>query len=295
MNRLRSPGQRAAAFLTAFAAVALLAYLLGGFDWLDFDAVAGTAVGTLGLAFFTYALASSTREAGEHSRSLAEASQKQLGLAGQSLSAAQQQVEAGRQAATEAARARIDATAPVVGLKVWQSETLVLDAGWQSEWIEGEPTTLGEQVWFEAQLADVRFQTALNLELQNYGRMPAQISFPSLDPDPEGVVVQTGGSRHLVLPPGEVYVDRMVLRLRGEDAVRDRACHIVVTYNGPITGGMFDTLRWRGTLRLLRLEGGQAWKHHIPLDAGPAQVVREYPALERPEEIQAAIERFRSG
>jgi hypothetical protein len=61
-------------------------------------------------------------------------------------------------------------------------------------------------------------------------------------------------------------------------------------------GATFDTLRWRGTLQPLRLQNGVAmFNDQILLNAAPPQFVREYPRLDRPEEMRALAEKIRLG
>jgi hypothetical protein len=99
-----------------------------------------------------------------------------------------------------------------------------------------------------------------------------------------------------VIEPGSSYDDVQLYRLTGVQAAEGVACEIVVTCNGPIHGATFDTLRWRGALQPLRLEGGTARRNEqISLNAGPAQFVREYPALDRPSEMHELAEQVRLG
>jgi hypothetical protein len=166
---------------------------------------------------------------------------------------------------------------------------------WRGTGDHSQPVTV-DQAWNDPSLTDVRIEVVVPFTLFNYGRSPAHIFFPSMNPDPDNMLVNTGGSRYYVIPPGGRYTDLQRYRLTGQQAVDGVPCQIVVTCDGVVHGATFDTLRWLGTLQPLRSENGRVrLNDQIPINAGPAQFVREYPALDRPEEMHELAERVRLG
>jgi hypothetical protein len=284
--------RRAIWFLAGLAILAVVADGLGGFRWLEFVAVAGTAAGTLSLAFYTYELARATRTAQEQTEALVRVGYEQVAAAQRQLEISKAEVAAAEQTATEAARARIDATAPLLGLLVeLQPVTIpgVADVG-----TPGAAVIDGR--WTTSELADLRIHAAIEFELVNYGASPALVFVPSLIPDPDLLVKRSGGSRQLIIPPGDSYLDVQHFHLSRLQAVEGVTCEIVATCNSLDHGATFDTLRWRGTLQPLRLENGVAtYNDQIPLNASLPQFVREYPRLDRPEEMRAIAEKIRLG
>ena len=268
--KLRVSARLAPIYLGTLGVVGVLAYAFGGFRWLDFVALAGTAVGTLGLAFYTYGLA--------------HASQRQVEISEAHLDAAEATT-------IEAARARIDAMSPLLGL------TVSLEGVMIGGTLNGAPRGLSDREdWSEDELDEVRMSATLKIALVNYGHSPAHVFFPSMDPDPSELLARSFGSRYLMIPPGDRYADALVIRLTGREAADGRACEFVVTCDAAIHGSVFDTLRWLGTLQPLRVEDGHAKRNkQIPLNAGGASIVREYPILDRPAEMRALAERIRLG
>jgi hypothetical protein len=281
-----TPRRNSSLFLALLFVVGGIAYGFGGFEWLDFVAVAGTAVGTLGLAFYTYDLASATRTAEAQTEELVKAGHAQASAAREQITISERQLSIAQVTATEVARARIDAAAPLVAMAVY-------DTGF---WVSSVKE-LGEEEWTESELRNAEIETGIGFTLTNHGASPALVAFPSWAlGEPEKLLVRSRGSRQIVLEPGETYVDRVRLRIRGMKLVAPMWCEVVYTYSSFLQGAVFDTVRWNGWLQLMQLVGGTARRNQqIPLNAGPAQIVREYPALERPEEMQELRERIRTG
>jgi hypothetical protein len=156
MMRNGVTGKQAAGFIAFLVAAAAVAGGVGGFRWLEFVAIAGTAFGTLGLAFYTH--------------DLARATQRQIDVGNKEVTAAEK-------AATEAARARIDALAPLVAL------TVRLDSFIAPKRPEfGTPWLTDDAQLDESELDGFYLEVTLAFELTNYGRSPAYVSFPSLRP-----------------------------------------------------------------------------------------------------------------
>jgi hypothetical protein len=166
-------------------------------------------------------------------------------------------------------------------------------------WVESDAQIapeLGEQRWAEKELRDVALTTTLAIRLTNYGVSPALVAFPSLPHELERLVARSGGSRQVVVAPGERYEDSIPMRISGCGLIEPTWCEVVFTYSSFLHGAMFDTVRWGGWLQPLELIDGLARRNEqIPLNAGPAQIVREYPALERPEEMRRLREQIRLG
>jgi hypothetical protein len=208
--------RKAIGFLVGLVVLGVIAGLLGGFRWLEFVAVAGTAAGTLGLAFSTYDLARATRTAETQTEELVRVGHQQLGLSRDEVAAAQK-------TATDAARARIDATAPLLGLLVELEPITIPGVG-----DAGTPgATVTDGRWTMDELSDLRIHAPIEFEFVNYGRSPALVSIPSLIPDLQSLLKETAGSRQLIIPPGGRYRDVQALpsqRADGDypDAVRNR-------------------------------------------------------------------------
>jgi hypothetical protein len=175
-------------FLIGLVVLGAVAGLLGGFRWLEFVAVGGTAAGTLGLAFYTYDLARVTRAGQEQTQELVRVGQDQVAAAKEQLEVSRAEVAAAEQTALEAARARIDADAPLLALLV-HPDLMTLPGVVD----DGEPRAMIGGRWAESELADLRVLAPVQFRLVNYGRSPALVSIPSLIPDLESLLAETGG------------------------------------------------------------------------------------------------------
>lgn len=271
----------------------VIAAVIGGLDWLVAIATLGTALGTLGLAFYTYRLAKSTRESVEGSLELAALGYKQLAEVQAQGELARQQVEtsalqaaatgqlarAASASADEAAKARIDAAAPLLSLAVTLRSVEELDTALNPI----KELSSGDR-WFEAQLRGLLFSVTLDFAFRNVGATPAQVSFSSYEYDLQKLA---GGSgpRLLILDAGETYEDSMSIIFMAEAALVSKYLEFSVTYSGLLHGGMFDHLQWNGWLQVLGLVEGVATPWSGVLNAGSATVLRSYLNLEQPEEM----------
>ncbi len=279
----------------------------GGIDWLIAVATLGTALGTLGLAVYTYTLATLTRQSVQGAEELAALSYKQLEelqaqraiaraqlqtliqqaeAASRQASAAADLAQASRAAAAEACKARIDASASLVDVTV-----TVLGGG--EELDPAGPTTRrltdGDR-WYEPQLRGKRFRQRLQVVFKNVGRTPARISFPSYSF--RLVKVDANFGRQIDLQPGQAYEDEVQIDFTGELATTAVLLELPVTYGGLLHGDVFDHLQWNGWVQLLDLVDGQACLARVPLNAAPASVLRSYPNLDQPEEMAQARARL---
>ena len=220
--------RQAMLFVAVLVVLGVVAGALGGFRWAEFVAVTGTAAGTLGLAFYTYDLARATRRAEAQSEALVRVGQDQARASQRQLKISAAEAAAAERTGTKAARARIDAAAPLLGLTVTLGPVLL--PGMVGP-VFGDLRLLGDEIWPRSDLADVRVMAPVQFRLVNYGRSPALVSFPRLLPDPKSLLVRTGGSRSLVLAPGESYGDVQEYHLNGLQAVGGVKCEIVVTCN----------------------------------------------------------------
>jgi len=254
-------------------------------DYFAAYATAATAIGTLSLAAVTLVLALKTR-------ALAQSGQEQAVAARRQIEIGQAELAAAESTATEATRARIDAAAPMLGLTVALEG---LSFAWGRDRRADVP--LEDQRWPSAELeGDLFVEAPMSFVLTNWGCTPALVAIPSLIPDPEELLDRTGGSRQFILSPGAHYRDVQRYRLHWREALQGVACEIIATCNGSVSGATFDTLRWRGSLQPLRVDNGMVGRNdQIPLNASPAQMVREYPSLEPQEEMRELAERIRLG
>ena len=263
---------------------------VNGAGFIDIDSIDATALGTLLLAVGTFWLAFLTRRllgAAQTDRRTAlgalKASERQASIAEEALATAER-------SAAEAVRTRFDETAPLLGLIVTpEAVSYFRGTGENREQLQ-------DQHWEQFNLDDIRIEALVPFTITKWGRSPAHVFFPSMNPDPESVIRKTGGSRNYVIPPAATYEDIQTYRLTGRQALEGVQCEIKVTCNSELFGATFDTLRSRGTLQPLRLDGGHLRRNdQIPLNAGAAQFVREYPLLERPEEMKKLAEQIRLG
>ena len=167
------------AYLLVLFVVGALALIVGGRPWLELVAVVGTALGALGLAYYTYDLARATQTAEAQTSALVMVGQQQADAAAEQLRLAGEQLEVSKHLAIESARARIDAGAPLVELVVHLATATL------NQVVDGTPATLGNQQWTESELKDVVLEAQLSFALANRGSSPACLFFPSLNPDPE--------------------------------------------------------------------------------------------------------------
>lgn len=97
----------------------IVAGAVGGVNWLIGVGSCGTALGTLGLAYFTFGVAERTTE-------LAHSSQRLEAAANRELTQGRTQAQAAAVTATEAQKSRIDALAPILDFTLgWQEAKAV--------------------------------------------------------------------------------------------------------------------------------------------------------------------------
>lgn len=255
-------------------------------------ATVGTAVGTLGLAAYTYQLARATIRSVEGADRMASLAERQLhelqeqgGIiatqaekAGEQAQATRDLAEVSGVTAKEAARARIDAIAPLVDMQVRLGTTWVAeigDAGVRRGITEAD-------FWYEAQLKDHVFGVVLKFWFKNVGASPAQVSFG--DTSTQLVKVAAGETRGLTLGHDQEHDDTFRVQFVGDEAKQGRLLRIPVTYNGLLHGEMFDHIQWNGWVTPLREVDGRFVpneRQSIVSSAG-AQVVRSYANLDHP-------------
>ncbi len=295
---------RALLGLAAFSLSSVLAYFTGGLDWLNVVAVLGTALGTLGLAAYTYQLARSTatsvheseqalvlgHEQLKHIQSQVELSREQVAISNRQAEAGAQQVAAAHASTLEAAKARIDALAPMIQMTVEAERVLELDPEQNGD--HTLQVDVGIDKWYhESDLRNRSFTVPLRVELRNVGHSPAELTVTqpfefdnSWEQSPIG---------RYVLQPGQMLGAVAVERFIGEDASNSRLVEIVVTYDSLMHGEVFDRVQWYGHVSALQVADGKARRAKWVLNAWRAgQVIRSYPNLDRPEEMAQTRERL---
>jgi len=279
----------------------VIAKAVGQLDWFIAFATVGTALGTLGLALYTYRLAQSTRESVEGSSELTKLAYAQLGevqsqrdllaeqaeKAGLQAEATRRLADASETSATEAAKARIDAIAPLVHMTISSGSVRVKHGP-----AEASRYLQQSDEWYEPQLRGLSFQVSLPFRLHNVGVSPARVAF-----DYTAERLEYAARRGLapqVLEPGDSYEDQLLLHFAGVEAKDSKLIALSVTYEGLLHGEMFDHIQWKGWVAPLK-QGDGTW---VPNDerwlvnSGGASVIRSYPNLERPAEMAEARARL---
>lgn len=291
----------ASAGLFILLAIALLVLgLIGVTEWdvvadvLLITATLGTAIGTLGLAAYTFQLAQVTREsvAGAESQ-LYEVQRQGRALRDQVDATLQQTRESARlatssaSAAMSAERARVDAISPLVNLRVTLDNVLVT-AGSETHSLDYQES------WSLAELSGTIFVVSLKFSFRNVGTSPAQLSFG--DTSTRLARVESDNVHLVVLEPGESYEDLFLQRFVGAEAIDGHLLTMPVTYNGLLHGEMFDHIQWNGWITPLKESGGVVTPHTgWIINASGATVIRSYPNLERPDEMRAVRARILNG
>lgn len=246
---------------------------------------AGTALGTLALAFYTFRLAQSTKNSVEGSQDELTEVRAQRALLVEQAEASRQQaqatadlVAASKANTDQAYRARIDAYAPLVNMTVSAMSVQYMQGQSGSELVRG--------IELNSVAGDSRpISVTLRFDFTNHGHSPALLFFGGeaalLDR-----IVQNGSNR-VVLAPGGSYADTLAITGSIADFTRPKLQRIKVTYNGLLHGEVFDTITWYGEIRPFRVSGETAVVSSLPntLNGSEAQVVRTYPNLERPDEM----------
>lgn len=293
MARVRQVGTSTTFILAALvlAVVSWVAYAADALDGFILFATLGTAIGTLGLARYTYQLARATVRSVEDAERMAGVAEDQLvelkkqrdiiatqaERAGEQAEATRRLADAASVSATEAAKVRIDATAPLVHLRVAYQFTQVIDA--ERAIVQRVRDT---DQWYEAQLRGLVFEVLLNFHFRNVGSSPALLAFSSAA---QLENVSQGRLSNLALDPDETYEGVLIVRFAGEDAKSARLIDVPVTYEGLLHGEMFDHVQWNGWVKPLSFADGIAMPQGVRgvLGSAGARVVRSYPNLEHPE------------
>ncbi|MCU1669463.1 MAG: hypothetical protein JWP40_2390 [Blastococcus sp.] len=270
-------------------------------DWFVAFATVGTAIGTLALALYTYRLAQSTRESVKGADRLIALANSQLEeVQSQRKLVAEQAAKSGIQAeetrrvadaseasAMEAARARIDAIAPLIHMTIRLAEMHLQNVVTR----ERRPLQADDK-WYEPQLRELLVQVELDFVLHNVGRSPAQIQF---NYTLEGLVAAAQNGLHsMSLDPGETYEDRLVVRLTPDELKGGKLLGLQLTYDGMIHGEVFDHIQLNGWVTPLKAADG-VWSRNDAqwmINAGAATIIRSYPNLERPEEMAEVRKRL---
>ena len=254
-------GRYSAVLVVAVLVGMVIAAVAGGVDWLIGIGGAGTAVGTLGLAYFTFTVAERTTE-------LAGSSQRLEATTTQELTAGRAQADAAAAAAREAEKSRIDALAPIVDVRV--------------DWLEGRgrqrgvtPRTtivLANQPDYGVNPKDMDFDANLTVSFRNFGRTPAFATvkqFGAWFDDANAVIrIEPGG--------GRAFQARVVYADLSDDPFAAREIRYEVELWGAMTGETLDTIRWAGELTLLE-RGSRGWhRHPNPLVLKDYSVTRDH-------------------
>ncbi len=245
----------ASALLLALLCGMVGAAIAGGVNWFVGVAAAGTALGTLGLAFWTWRLASRTTESVEASNRLAETAEEDLRV--------------GREQAKIAEGSRIDALAPALDVYldvVHVEHQEKSGAAWRQ--VDAGTHLDGAQI----ELGSVR--VTYPLVLSNAGRTPAYvepIEVAAPLPGAPGLIRVDGG-------PGNAVRLRSYKDWTKADPLCDpRQLRYEFTVTGPLTRETLDRVEWTGEIRLLLPEEGGYRVCDNPLRPLACNVDREYP------------------
>lgn len=253
--------------------------------WIGIGVTAGTALGTLGLAIFTYLLARSTKKSVEGANDELTELKAQRELLDKQAEASRKQAQAtadlviaSKLNADQSTMARINAYAPLVNMTVSvASAEFVLGNG-------GPKLLPGTQL--SSILGDSQpIKVTLRFDFKNHGNSPALLSFG----DEAGWMtnIAQSGSHRVELAPGDSYTDTL-------DVIEDIASfkepkikRIQVTCNGLLHGEVFDTIAWYGWVQPFSVTGEIGYVDSLPkmLKSSETQVVRTYPNLDQPDEM----------
>jgi hypothetical protein len=278
--------------LIVLAALCLLGYLwdTGNHgEGVIIGATIGTALGTLALAGTTYGLARATRqtvrEAGaelEELKAQGKLVSEQARIAGQQAEATARLADSSRAAAQAAEKARIDAISPLVQCRVTLDNIEVVNRDRQRVQYSGEMT------WSRAQLADLRFTVTLGFHLKNVGHGPARVTFGDTSTRLETVLRDTIDFTEL--GPEGTFSDQYKVHFTGDEITAGELVKMPFTYSGIMQGEMFDRIQWNGWVTPLfeQTPGDPIVQHPRLINSSGAQVLRDYPVLEYPEETAKA-------
>jgi len=285
--------------VVAIVAIIGLAWLTDrSSGWLMRGATFGTALGTIGLAVYTYVLANATQSSVAHSEQVLAVAREQAGALSQQVDvlqeeltevrsqadASQRSAAAAQAMALEVAKARIDATAPLVDLRVTIRE---LRQKRDSNGRCDRPVQR-ETIGLVARAEDLMFEATLDFKVVNLGQGQAFIHFGRS----VGTLRLANGREDpiLMLPAGAEHDIEWRIEITGPQALEQFPVELTLSYYGIRHGEIADTTRWSSNLLLIRDDRGEFTPAEVGplLGGGPAQVSREYPNLERAEEMAAA-------
>lgn len=246
----------------------------------------GTALGTLGLAAYTYRLARVTTQSVSNSEQMAITSALQLAEIVAQRDLLEKQVRNSESATLISERSRIDASAPLVSLQVLLAHVYMVDG---DAW-EYLPKRVS---WPEAELAETRIKVELHFEFINIGRSSASLEFS--ERSSELRKVKADRFRRVTVLPGEKYIDYLELDFQGPKAWQGELVRFAVTYTGPLFGSIHDRIQWNGWVTPLSLADGVVTANEGSLNASASQVLRSYPALENPQATEEAKLRLLGG
>ena len=271
------------------ALIVLAALCLFGFLWDDnhgegviIGATIGTALGTLALAGTTYLLARETRRAVAESGAELVEIQAQRVLLERQADSATAQAASSAAAALAAEKARVDAISPLLYCEVSLGTVSVFETD--------QPTVFPNAEWKRpaSYLPNIRFDVELVYRLENVGSAPARLSFGGTSWHLEQR--QKKNLNGIDLKPGDTYADTYMVRLSGQEAVDGKLIRMPFTYEGTMHGEMFDRVQSKGWVTGAKLDGMDAVLHDLILNAGGALVIRDYPNIERPDEMRTQRE-----
>ena len=133
--------------------------------------------------------------------------------------------------------------------------------------------------------------------LIDWGRSPAQVFFPSLNPDPEGLLARQ--DRWLAQRRDLVQSELRGLPALSDDGAPGCRGSDVRDYRDVQWATLWRDLRHASLAWMADAAANRGWvsprEQRHTAERSPAQFVREYPMLERPEEMQAQADRLRLG
>lgn len=256
----------AAAFVALTLMGMVVAAAAGGVDWLIGVGGAGTAVGTLGLAYFTFAVAERTTQ-------LVGSSQRLEAAATGELSAARAQAEAAAATAREAQRARIDALAPILDFNVRFREARARVRGIAPSGhivlVPGERQERNPNI--------LSFDATLAVSLKNLGRTSAFASFRHVGATIPGLptFVQIEPGRDVTFTASLDYPSSAA------NPFDSRELRFEIELYGPMSDGPIDQVTWIADLTLVEHEAGGWHLASEPLRIRDYQVSRQYTPFER--------------
>lgn len=242
-------GRIVGAAVAVLLAGMIIAGLIGGVEWLAAVGAAGTAVGTLGLAYFTFTVAEGETE-------LVDSSQRLEQSAADELQEGRKQTTAAASMAREAEKSRIDALAPIVDFEV------VWDGIYQQpRGITPAPDPISVSL-DHVQNADVkrlRFIAKLELKLTNFGRTPAFVRVT------DSGAAFTGQNELIRVDPDpdrpRTFVAEVDYATQAESPFDPRAVRYEMDAEGPIIAQTVDRIVWEGEITPLQ-PAGPGWRIH---------------------------------